>query len=146
MYGLDCWNTSCMITGASTTDVTKLPSICLPPWAGGDPLRVRHEYEYRDVCIDQMTVCSMTIFRFRKHSPVISCETFDPISTSALTACSCHKCLNMRTAVDLTCTYLVLAQGNLRTAKPSMHIHIHFSSHDHSTTVQQRDRQLCQSS
>ena len=34
--------------------------------------RVRHEYEYCDVCvIDQMTICSMTIFRFRNDSPVI---------------------------------------------------------------------------
>ena len=35
-FGKDCWSSSCMITRTSTT--SSLPSICIPPCAGGESL------------------------------------------------------------------------------------------------------------
>ena len=39
LIGTDCWNLYCMVTGTSTAFSTAaLPSICTPPWTGGDSL------------------------------------------------------------------------------------------------------------
>ena len=35
---IDCWNLSSMVTETSTLRKVKLPSICIPPWAGGEPI------------------------------------------------------------------------------------------------------------
>ena len=41
--GEDWWSSSCMFTGTSTgTDTSALPSICIPPWAGGVSHRRAH--------------------------------------------------------------------------------------------------------